>query len=470
MEKTIGFWFDYDHTFTFTKVFHRMQIKHPHLRATGFVLNKRYFVYAQEHLKSKKQIVDFYTMLKSCAERSPSTQAKSRFAYYDQKYHLSKVLYSDRHIDKISNNYLKLFTNLIEEYENYVRLNRPVLFIFNCIASAFSHLLYFVLKEWSIQVLIPTPTGVGLRRFIADNPYEEYRDAYCYFQELKNGTRQLDPHLEKEAIQIIQNIRCLRPAYDNPAISKIRRNFSFPTPKRIAQYIKNYTLYYHDDFTQPYPWEKIGSIAAFHIRKRISPHYFNPIDSIDVPYLYFPLHHEPEIATLILAQYHQIAILDILVKQIPLGWKLVVKDHPTMIGKRSPLYYRFIKKRYPNVILLDPTCNAQQLIQNSQAVFSLCGTAIFEAMVMRKPVLYTGKVRYAGFGMGVHTRDILDFSERLAQAMQTPYRESDIIYTTASILATSHLFKFSEPLSSPDTLEDDNIEKIAKIFEGYLPS
>ena len=149
---------------------------------------------------------------------------------------------------------------------------------------------------------------------------------------------------------------------------------------------------------------------------------------------------------------------------MPLNWKLVIKEHPAMIGQRNYKFYETIKNKYPNVIIIEPSTNSQKLIHKSEIVFSLCGTVIFESIVLKKPVIYTGKVRYEGFGLGIHSKDILNFDKLIRKALNYKYDDKTIENMIISMLKYSYDFIFAEPLGIPQVLEESNIKKIAKAF------
>lgn len=461
----IGFWFDYDQTYTFTQVFNEMYRTNNELEATGFVINDRYYDYACKNLAKYSTLWKFYDILNEFKFKNPDTKAVERFLYYDKKYFLTKAIYSDRHLNKLSYDIVKnIFINLISFFEEFIKTENLNVFIFNCVASSYAHLFYLILKENCIKVIIPTAIGLENRLFLADNPYGYFKDAYEYFDKLNNNEVIPNESIKIHSKKIIDKIRSYKPAYENRAVSLERDKFKIPSVKRVVNYLFNYFKYYRNDYTQPSMIEKVSNIIKLKCNLKKSFKYFNKIADIDTPFIYFPLHYEPEIATLVLSQYDQLAIIDIISKQIPLNWKLVIKEHPAMIGQRDYKFYKTIKERYPNVLIIDPLENSQILIHKSEIVFSLCGTAIFESIVLKKPVIYTGKVRYEGFGLGIKSKDILNFDKLIKKALDYEYDDLKIENMIISMLSNSYDFVFAEPLATPETLNSDNIKKIAKAF------
>ena len=77
-------------------------------------------------------------------------------------------------------------------------------------------------------------------------------------------------------------------------------------------------------------------------------------------------------------------------KNLPTGLFLLIKEHPEMYGIRSKNYYKKLKE-IPNVKFVKPYSSSFELIKNSLAVATITGTAGYEAVYLKKPVLSFGK-------------------------------------------------------------------------------
>lgn len=136
---------------------------------------------------------------------------------------------------------------------------------------------------------------------------------------------------------------------------------------------------------------------------------FDKNSCLDEKYIFFPLHMNPEASTMILAPnfVDQLVVIDALAKNIPLYHKLYVKEHVGMIGSRPSHFYKKIKE-YPNVRLLSPHEDNFQLIRNADLVAVITGTAGWEALLMRKPVITFGENFYSRLGI---SEPCSDFNE-----------------------------------------------------------
>ena len=110
----------------------------------------------------------------------------------------------------------------------------------------------------------------------------------------------------------------------------------------------------------------------------------------DEKFIFFPLMGEPEARVLTIAPFYsnQVSVIENIAKSIPIDHVLYVKEHPSQKEKLwRPIenYEKIIN--IPNVTLIHPEANSQELISKSQAVISITGSTGFEALFYKKPVI-----------------------------------------------------------------------------------
>lgn len=129
----------------------------------------------------------------------------------------------------------------------------------------------------------------------------------------------------------------------------------------------------------------------------------------DKPFLYFPLHVDPEMSTMVLADKltDQIAVIERISKSMPAGTKLLVKEHIPCIGMRPKGFYDRIKN-LPDVHLVSPFNDNFELIKNSDLVVTMTGSAAWEAIRLKKPVLILGKLHFINIAEGFVATESLD--------------------------------------------------------------
>jgi len=117
------------------------------------------------------------------------------------------------------------------------------------------------------------------------------------------------------------------------------------------------------------------------------------------PFLYLPLHQEPERSLLIAAPKfsNQIKTIREVMKNLPENYELYVKEHPTQgpsRGWREISFYQEIIDM-PNVKLFHPNFDSKILLQNCNLVISVGGTSSFEASFFAKPSIIFADLGYS---------------------------------------------------------------------------
>jgi len=114
-----------------------------------------------------------------------------------------------------------------------------------------------------------------------------------------------------------------------------------------------------------------------------------------MPYAFFPLHKEPEVTLLVYSRpfMNQIEVIRNLARSLPVGMRLVVKEHPACVGYRPLQYYRKLLE-IPNVSLAPPELESRSALQHASLVCIISGSIGLEALVLEKPVVHLGRVPF----------------------------------------------------------------------------
>lgn len=153
------------------------------------------------------------------------------------------------------------------------------------------------------------------------------------------------------------------------------------------------------------------------------------------PFIYYPLHVDPEASTMVMSPNHtdQVNVIEALAKAAPAGMLVVVKEHAPMLGKRPRHFYKTIAQ-IPRVVLLRPEHNGLSLIQKSSLTAVITGTAALEAILLKKPVLVMGDSPYLAIGEGTVFEPCLSkLVYTIPEAINTPPASDEtlILYLAA---------------------------------------
>jgi len=110
------------------------------------------------------------------------------------------------------------------------------------------------------------------------------------------------------------------------------------------------------------------------------------------PYIYLPLHLQPENTTSPMGGYfvHQLLIAQMLSFYLPDDISIYIKENPKQTACCRDIAVYHDLKKLPNVVLVDRKTDTYKLLEHCIAVASCTGTAGFEGMFMGKPFLMFG--------------------------------------------------------------------------------
>jgi hypothetical protein len=150
---------------------------------------------------------------------------------------------------------------------------------------------------------------------------------------------------------------------------------------------------------------------------KISLHnWFNKTLNDKYKFILVPLHLEPELTTSPMggAFYDQMEMIELIDRNCPAGYKIIVKEHPVQKINHTRGKYFFKKiKSFKNVIYIDKSFNASKnFIEISDIIATLTGSLGFEALCKNKKVIVFGEpfyMHYKGCYKINNDNDFLEF-------------------------------------------------------------
>jgi len=161
------------------------------------------------------------------------------------------------------------------------------------------------------------------------------------------------------------------------------------------------------------------------------------------PFIYFALSNNEERNLLISAPFYtnQVENIRHVVKSIPIGYRLYVKEHPAqeIRGWRSISDYREIMG-IPNVTLIHPSFATEKLYQNCDLVITVGGTAGLDAAFYGKPSIIFSDLGYSILPSVEKISSIDDLSKTIRLSLKKNVDSSDL--DRYLVLLDKHSFDF----------------------------
>ena len=392
---------------------------------------------------------------------------------YEAKYDASpiwKYIYTDRYLIYRDYDYCVHTAAGLFAFWEYVFTAYNVDFFYDeVIATLLTYAAYLVGKKTGTgyySLMFMRACGMDLtHHYILNDPFEKMYDMPEDYASI--------PVTDEQRAKAEAFLSGFEEKHSKPAFM----SFSGKKPKWKAKFFILPLFYLRQRFFNPFTRDKGSYIyykayehtmdeLVFFFRYLKARKYFNQKADLNKKFVYFPLHMQPEATTIVCAQKYekQLYFIDSLVKSLPADTMLYVKEHYSFLGIRENSFYEQLKL-YPNVVLIDPWEDSIKLIEKSQCVATLTGTAGQEAMLLRHPVFMSGDIIYKGAPGVMYLEEVFGNYEKMMAEYKQPTRDEIIQYMAVYM---SHARPGNTYVMSEARLADDNLALVADSMYSYF--
>jgi hypothetical protein len=188
------------------------------------------------------------------------------------------------------------------------------------------------------------------------------------------------------------------------------------------------------------------------------------------PYVFFPLHKQPEASIDIKGSpfSNQLEIIRALARTLPVSYDLYVKEHSVALSTRPGSFYRELS-RIPAVRLISPFTDSFELIVGSDLVVTITGTAAYEAALLGRPAATIASVFFDRVVAHPRFDPFRDSLSRLLSAGGSAARPAaEVAEFLAWILANSFPGLVGDAFWQPDSLSEGNLQQVEYGFQTML--
>lgn len=318
--------------------------------------------------------------------------------------------FSSNEILAILESECKLFEKILDEV-------KPDFFITIETALHHHHLFYLLCRAKGVKVLILNQSKFGYKCIISQ---ELHKLDFVNTLSPKLPSRNFD-ELQKylKSFDMLKQLIDHKNTFLSSKKEKIKAAIQFLLISNNTN-IKTHYSYYGRNKIKVLVKEIIYSLKTKYRENFINKNFKRKIDD-SVPFIYFPLHQEPERVTLIGAPYftNQLETVRHILKSLPIGYKLLVKEHPTQSirGWRSISYYKQLLN-LPNLDLIHPSVNNDELLKKSSLVVTISGTSGLEAAFYGKPSIIFSDLGYSLLPSVFKVKSLEELPQTIKTALQ----------------------------------------------------
>ena len=302
----------------------------------------------------------------------------------------------------------KFFESMLDEI-------RPDFVIMGITTLLHNHIFFKICKNLGIKILMIRPSFLA-GKYIISNSIDSFENNVY--------EKKFNFHNNHELTNYLKN-------YNSTEQSKfVRDNFQSSIIlyfKAILHYIfsKNSNPDTHFTYFGRTKIKVIQKMISYTLKTKIRKLFIDKNLILKIknkkPYIYFPLQIEQERSLSLAAPSHtnQIEVIKNILKNLPKGYELYIKEHPMMIlrGWRPTSDYKEIIN-LPNVKLFHPNLKSDTLIRNSSLVITISSTSGIEAAFMEKPSIVFADVDYVSISSVEKMNSINELSNLINNSLE----------------------------------------------------
>lgn len=197
------------------------------------------------------------------------------------------------------------------------------------------------------------------------------------------------------------------------------KNYRRLIEKLVAKYLRG----------EQEEFRHIGGHVMRHLRmffssRKLSRHY-RPVP-FSQPFIYYPLHVPADFALTVRSPEYldQYALIDYLCRIAPLGYRVVIKEHPALVGAVSPGRIKELLARHDNFSLLSPKINNHEVLAAASAVVTVNSKSGAEALLHGTPVVVLGNAFYESCPLVKRIGALADLQPALVRILGSESRHS----------------------------------------------
>jgi len=386
------------------------------------------------------------------------------------------ISYDHHDQQRLIQHWFDFFLDLFDEFE-------PDLYLGYGVAASFTWIPYVLTRELGGTAISWKSVRVRNRYDLEVNDAQDRFRFHSLFKRFEEGVESPDdyPEARADAASFLEEFRTedVRPSYFSTPdtgidLDTVRSTLALPY-KAVRYYArKNFRSVGPNYMTDDFRVESTRDLAAERVNRAYRKARIKYTDVFDEPdpddnFVLFPLHVQPEAATMLLAPMYidQPALVKQIARSLPIGHKLYVKEHPNMLGERSLSYYdRF--DDLTNLKLIHPLVDAHRMIRESDMVTTIAGTAGLEALFLETPVMAFGKVHYDVMDMVYDGGDPDDIADCIYHGLhEYEHDEAELRRYLTAMFAESFDIPGSD-FASSDRGAVERAEAIYPEIEPYL--
>ena len=187
-------------------------------------------------------------------------------------------------------------------------------------------------------------------------------------------------------------------------------------------------------------------------------------------FILYPLHKQPESSVDVLGDFYsdQLNLIKQIVRSLPAGYALYVKEHSNAIGDRPVSFYREVE-RLPNTKLISPMADSFYLLKYASLVVTVSGTMAYEAGLLGKPAITFSDMFFSKLPSVRYCAAVRNLPGAILELIEYRPKENDEeekVRFLKFVHENSFDGTFSDANAYPEVLRADNVINVCDAIEA----
>ncbi len=355
---------------------------------------KKYF--EKQNLVNFEQYWFFFDHIKKSDEK-PDLEYLKKF---EDKYKINLwlIAFNDRFFYRYNPFYnfsttekLKILEQECKFFEKIIDESKPDFLISYTSHQQQNDLFYQICKAKKINILWFTPTHVGNSWVLTDR-FDRFESFDTDYFETKNIEKIVDYEQYLQERDKFRTQKVMKSKYQKSKLDYVKAAIHFLLSEN-TNVNTHFTYYGRSKF------KVLQKMIDYELKRNSRKNYMdNNLKkniNFNEKFVYFPLHQEIERNLLLGAPFHinQVEIVKQIAQSLPIGYKLLVKDH-TVMESRGWRSISEMKKlmEMSNVEVIHPEMDSYEIFPKCSLVITIGGTSSIEAAFFNKPSISFRKV------------------------------------------------------------------------------
>ena len=379
---------------------------------------------------------------------------------------LNSIILSDRRLKNQKHDFaLGYLVYVYQQATDFFR-DKDIRFVFSEITHAHEVLLSEVSFQKQFSLFALHPVRLPNDRFSFFEGYNQEKIVELFNNDIDSKKNDSKPSKKLTNIE--------KPKYFYLNLKK--PNIAFNWIGKTLKHLLRWNIQRRGDQTAlTLPWlikTRTKEVFNSKIEGKFSIKKYDDINELK-PFVVYAMQVQPESSVDVWAPYfsNQFEVIKNIARSLPVGHRLLVKQHPNAKGKFGYNFYNRIRK-LPATSVLDGSIDSHLILKDADIVMTVSGTIAYEAALMGKKSILFSDVFFNQLDLVSVCKDFSQLKSQIQDVLSKKVDKVKHLKKGQKFIAKTSSMSFkgfvSDPNHDPSVIDSENIKSIVNAIETLI--